>query len=154
MSTRPLHPGQEVILELPYSGVCMHLGVAGTRMRARLEPNAMVQLLDADGRAFSFPITAAEAGLDHDQDGWSSLVADPPAPRADPPDPLAGQLPADPPTAGHEHPAILEAISEPLAVADRHTWRGEVIDGPAGPLSWHPTLGYLSVPNPEPDEQP
>ena len=135
MSTRPLHPGQETILELPYSEVCMHLGVAGTRMRARLETNAMVQLLDADGRAFSFPITAAEAGLDHDQDGWSSVMVDPSA-------------------AGPEHRAILAAISEPLAVADRHTWRGEVIDGPAGPLSWHPTLGYLSVPNPEPDEQP
>ena len=40
-------------------------------------------------------------------------------------------------------------ISEPLAVADRHTWRGEVIDGPAGPLYWHPDLGYVSVPNPE-----
>jgi hypothetical protein len=159
MGTRPLQPNQETILELPYSEVCMHLGVAGTRMRARLEPNGMVQLLDTDGRAFSFPITAAEAGLDHDQDGWSSLVADPPAPRAadpraDPPAPLAGQRPAHSPAAGPEHPAILEAISEPLAVADQHTWRGEVIDGPAGPLYWHPTLGYLSVPNPEPDEQP
>ena len=52
-------------------------------------------------------------------------------------------------------PAVMVAtISEPLAVADRHNWRGEVIDGPAGPLYWHPTLGYLSVPNPEPDEQP
>jgi hypothetical protein len=147
MGTRPLQPNQETILELPYSEVCMHLGVAGTRMRARLEPNGMVQLLDADGRAFSFPITAAEAGLDHDQDGWSSLVADPP-------DPRAGQLPTDPPAAGLEHPAILDTINEPLAVADRHTWRGEVIDGPAGPLCWHPTLGYLSVPNPQPDQQP
>ena len=154
MSRRPLQPNQETILELPSSEVCLHLGVAGTRMRARLEPNGMVQLLDADGRAFSFPITAAEAGLDHDQDGWSSLVADPPDPHADPVDPVAGQRPADPPAADPEHPAILATISEPLAVADRHTWRGEVIDGPAGPLYWHPTLGYLSVPNPEPDEQP
>jgi hypothetical protein len=154
MSTRPLHPGQEVILELPYSEVCMHLRVAGTAMRARLEPDGMVQLLGADGRAFSFPITAAEAGLDHDHDGWSSLVADPPDPRTDPMHPVVDQLPADPPTAGPEHRAALDAISEPLAVADRHTWRGEVIDGPAGPLYWHPTLGYLSVPNAEPDEQP
>ena len=50
----------------------MHLRVAGTRMRARLQPNGMVQLLDADGRDVSFPITAAEAGLHHDQDGWST----------------------------------------------------------------------------------
>ena len=154
MSRRPLQPNQETILELPSSEVCLHLGVAGTRMRARLEPNGMVQLLDADGRAFSFPITAAEAGLGHDQNGWSSVMVDPPDLRADPMDPLAGQRPADPSAAGPEHRAILAAISEPLAVADRHTWRGEVIDGPAGPLYWHPTLGYLSVPNPEPDQQP
>ena len=96
MSTRPLHPGQETILELPYSEVCMHLGVAGTRMRARLEPNAMVQLLDADGRAFSFPITAAEAGLDHDQDGWSSLVTDPLAPLRRPPGPARRPAPSRP----------------------------------------------------------
>jgi hypothetical protein len=134
---RLIHPNQETILELPSSEVCLHLGVAGTRMRARLQPNGMVQLLDPAGRDFSFPITAAEAGLDHDQDGWYSVATDPP-------DPLTDQLPAD-----HEHRAALEAISEPLAIADRHTWRGEVIDGPAGPLYWHPDLGYLSVPDPE-----
>ena len=73
MGKRLIHPNQETILELPYSEVCMHLRVAGTRMRARLQPNGMVQLLDPDGRDFSFPITAAEAGLHHDQDGWSSV---------------------------------------------------------------------------------
>ena len=72
MGKRLIHPNQETILELPYSEVCMHLRVAGTRMRARLQPDGMVQLLDPDGRDFSFPITAAEAGLHHDQDGWSS----------------------------------------------------------------------------------
>jgi hypothetical protein len=152
MDKRLIHPNQEVTLQLPYSEVCLHLRVAGTRMRARLEPNGMVQLLDADGREVSFPITAAEAGLDHDQDGWYSVVADPPDLGADPVDPLADQLPADRPAADPEHREILDAISEPLAVADRHTWRGEVIDGPAGPLYWHPELGYLSVP--DPDSQP
>jgi hypothetical protein len=75
---RPIHPNQETILELPYSEICLHLGIAGTRMGARLQPNGMVQLLDADGRDFSFPITAAEAGLHHDQDGWSTPVTDRP----------------------------------------------------------------------------
>jgi hypothetical protein len=103
-------------------------------MRARLQPNGMVQLLDPDGRDVSFPITAAEAGLQHDQDGWSTPVTDPPV----------DQLPAD-----QEHQAVLDALSEPLAITDRHTWRGEVIDGPAGPLYWHPDLGYLSVPDPQ-----
>ena len=139
MGKRPIHPYQETILELPYSEVCMHLRVAGTRMRARLQPDGMVQLLGPDGRDFSFPITAAEAGLHRDQDGWSTLVTDPPDPLADPP-------------AGQDHRAVLDAVSEPLAIADRHRWRGAVIDGPAGPLSWHPTLGYLSVP--DPDSQP
>ena len=139
VAKRPIQPNQEIVLELPYSEVCMHLRVAGTRMRARLQPDGMVQLLDADGRDFSFPITAAEAGLHQDQDGWSTPVPDPP-------DPLANQLPA-----GQDHRAALEAVSEPLAIADRHTWRGEVIDGPAGPLYWHPTLGYLSVPDPDSD---
>jgi len=149
---RLLHPNQEVTLQLPYSEVCMHLRVAGTRMGARLLPGGMVQLLGADGREFSFPITAAEAGLDHDQDGWFSVVADPPDPLADPVDPLADQLPADPPAAGPQHRAVLEAISEPLAIGDRRTWRGAVIDGLAGPLSWHSELGYLAVP--DPDQQP
>ena len=137
VAKRPIHPNQETVLELPYSEVCMHLRVAGTRMRARLQPNGMVQLLDADGRDVSFPITAAEAGLHHDQDGWSSVVTDP----------LVDQLPAD-----LDHRSVLDAVSEPLAIADRHRWRGAVIDGPAGPLYWHPTLGYLSVP--DPDSQP
>ena len=132
MGKRLIHPNQETTLELPYSEVCMHLRVAGTRMRARLVADGMVQLLDPEGREFSFPITAAEAGLDHDHDGWFSVVADPPA--------------------DHEHRAVLEAVSEPLAIDDRHSWRGDIVDGPAGPIYWHPDLGYLSVP--DPDSQP
>jgi hypothetical protein len=134
---QPIHPDQEVVLELPYSEVCVHLRVAGTRVRARLQANGMVQLLDPDGREFSFPITAAEAGLDHDQHGWYRVVVDP----LDPP--------ADLPTTGPDHRAVLDAISDPLAIDDRHRWRGEVVDGPAGPLYWHPELGYLSVPDPD-----
>jgi hypothetical protein len=140
---RRIHPNQGTVLQLPYSEVCMHLRVAGTRMRARLQPGGMVQLLGADGRQFSFPITAAEAGLDHDHDGWYSVVADPPDPLSDPPDH------ADPRAAG-EHRAVLEAVSEPLDVGNH----GAAVDGPAGPLSWHPTLGDLAVPDPDPDEQP
>jgi hypothetical protein len=142
---RLIHPNQETTLQLPYSEVCMHLRVAGTRMRARLQPDGMVQLLEPDGRDYSFPITAGEADLHHDHDGWYSVVADPP-------DPLANQLPADLPATDQDHGAVLGAVSEPLAIEDRHTWRGEVILGPGGPLYWHPDLGYLSVP--DPDSQP
>ena len=135
MGKQLFHPNQELILELPYSEMCMHLRVAGTRMRARLLATGMVQQLDPEGREFSFPITAAEAGLQHDRDGWFSVVADPPGPPAD-----------------HEHRAVLEAVSEPLAIDDRHSWRGDIVDGPAGPLDWHQDLGDLSVP--DPDSQP
>lgn len=140
MGTQPIYPSQELVLRLPYSEVCMHLRVAGTRMRARLLADGMVQLLDQDGQEFSFPITAGEAGLHHDHHGWHSVAADPP-------DPLDDQPPAD--ATGDQHPAVLEAVSEPLTVTDRHTWRGDVIPGRGGPLYWHPELGYLSVPDPE-----
>jgi hypothetical protein len=142
MGTQPIHPGQELVLELPYSEVCMHLRVAGTRMRARLLPNGMVQLLQPDGREFSFPITAGEAGLHHDHDGWHRVAADPPEPPADQPAPNRS------PT-GDQHRAALEALSEPLAIEDPRVWRGDVIPGPGGPLYWHPELGYLAVPDPE-----
>jgi hypothetical protein len=133
---RPIRPNQETILQLPSSEVCMHLRVAGTRMRARLLETGMVQLLDPDGGDFSFPITAAEAGLHHDHDGWSSVVADPP-----------DQFPVEQPRADQDHRAVLETVSEPLAINDRATWRGDLVDGPAGSLFWHPDLGYLSVPD-------
>jgi hypothetical protein len=137
---RLIHPNQETILQLPYSEVCMHLHIAGARMRARLLANGMVQLLQPNGHQFSFPITAAEAGLDYDQHGWYSVVADPP----DPPHQ------ADPLTIG-EHRAALEAPSEPLAIPDRHRWGGAVVESP-GPLSWHPELGDPSGPDPDSDE--
>jgi hypothetical protein len=142
VGTQPIQPDQELVLELPYSEVCMYLRVAGTRMRARLLPGGMVQLLDPDGRAFSLPITAGEAGLHHDHDGWHRVAADPP-------NTLVEQPVADPFTTGDQQPVVLEAVSDPLAIEDPRVWRGDVIPGPAGPLYWHPELGYLSVPDPE-----
>jgi hypothetical protein len=144
---RLIAPNQEFTVQLPSSEVCMHLRVAGTRMHAQLLPNGMVQLLGPDGSPFSFPITAGEAGLDHDpHHGWY-LDTD------DPPDPPAGKLPTDTAT-GQPQPPILDAISQPLAIGDRYRWRGQVIDGPAGPLYWHSVLGYVSVPDPDPDPEP
>jgi hypothetical protein len=144
---RLIGPNQEFTVQLHFSEVCMHLRVAGTRMRARLEQGGMVQLLDPDGSPFSFPITAGEAGLDHDpHHGWY-LETD------DPPDQPTGELPAGT-EPGQPHPPVLDAIGQPLAIGDRHTWRGDVIDGPGGPLYWHPVLGYVSVPDPDPDPDP
>jgi hypothetical protein len=140
---RLIRPTEEFTIQLPYSEVCMHLRVAGTRMRARLQPNRMVQLLGPDGSDFSFPITDSEAGLYPDEQGAWLLTAD------EEPD-----QPEDPPTDlevvdRHRARMLLDPISEPLAAPDRHSWRGEAIDGPGGPLYWHPDLGYVSVPHPE-----
>jgi hypothetical protein len=139
---RLIRPTEEFTIQLPYSEVCMHLRVAGTRMRARLQPNRMVQLLYPDGTDFSFPITDSEAGLYTDEHGAWLLTADEEPDQ--PEDPLA-----DPEVANqHRARTLLDPLSEPLAVPDRHTWRGEKVDGPGGPLYWHPDLGYVSVPHP------
>jgi hypothetical protein len=50
-------------LRLPYSEVCVHMHVAGKVMFGELD-GCMVQLIDDDGRPFSFPITKGEAGWD------------------------------------------------------------------------------------------
>lgn len=50
-------------LEMPYSEVCMHMGIAGqTMLAAETASGLMVQLYDEQGRPFSFPITKGEAG--------------------------------------------------------------------------------------------
>lgn len=144
MGKRLIRPNEEFTTTLPFSEVCMHLRVAGTQMRARLEPNRMVQLLGPDGSEFSIPITDSEAGLlTNDQGVWLLTDDDEPAQ-------LVEEHPSDPAAAAqHRARKALDAISEPLAVPDPHAWRGEVIDGPAGPLHWHPDLGYVAVPDPE-----
>jgi hypothetical protein len=147
VGTRLIRPTEEFTTQLPFSEVCMHLRVAGTQMRARLEPNQMVQLLHPDGSQFSFPITAAEAGLETDGQGaWLTTVDPNPAwPAHD--------RPTDPEPGVQQDPRrLLEGLSEPLDIGDRHTWRGEVIQGPGGPLYWHPDLGYVSAPVQDDDE--
>jgi hypothetical protein len=144
---RLIRPTEEFTTQLPFSEICMHLRVAGTRMRARLEPNQMVQLLQPDGSQFSFPITAAEAGLETDGQGaWLTTAGhDPDWPARD--------LPTDPEVGAQQDPQrLLDRLSEPLALGDRQTWRGDTIQGPGGPLHWHPDLGYVSAP--DQDDQP
>ncbi len=60
--------GERVRVRLPHSEVCMHLRVAGqVREVEVLEHGA--QILDEDGRRFSFPITHGEAGIFRDEGG-------------------------------------------------------------------------------------
>lgn len=51
------------LLEMPWTEVCMHLGVAGRLMWAAPVDDDMAQLYDPDGAIFSTPILRAEAGL-------------------------------------------------------------------------------------------
>jgi hypothetical protein len=146
MAKRLIRPTEEFAIELPFSEVCMHLRVAGTRMRARLEPNQMVQLLQPDGSPFSFPITAGEAGLEID--GRGAWLASDDEGHWSVPDRAADTAVDDQP----DPRRLLDSLSESLDVPDRRSWRGEVLDGPGGPLYWHPDLGYLSAPGP--DDEP
>ncbi len=57
--------GDVVRVELPYSEVCMYMGIAGQERDVRIvgEDYPCAQVLNADGSEFSFPITLGEAGV-------------------------------------------------------------------------------------------
>lgn len=53
-----------LVIAMPYSEVCMHMGIAGKGMLVEPLDNGMAQLYDPDtGAAFSAPITKGEAGI-------------------------------------------------------------------------------------------
>ena len=56
---------QVAIVTLPYSEVCMHMGIAGQQWTVKDVGGHMAQLYDADGKPYSFPITWGEAGVYH-----------------------------------------------------------------------------------------
>lgn len=60
-----LEVGDRVFMTLPYSEVCVHLGVADRVMEVEVREHG-AQLLK-DGRPLSFPITWGEAGIYTDQ---------------------------------------------------------------------------------------
>ncbi|MFJ8699485.1 hypothetical protein [Streptomyces ardesiacus] len=60
--TDPIKVGDVVTLELPYSEVCMFLGVAGQTRSIRVTEHG-AQILNEDGSNFSYPVTHGEAGL-------------------------------------------------------------------------------------------
>ena len=68
------NPGHQVLIECPYSEVCMHMQVAGKTMWAELrlcpEGCDSVQLYRLDGSVFSGPITPGEAGFYQDNGGY------------------------------------------------------------------------------------
>jgi hypothetical protein len=54
-----------LVVELPYSEVCMHLGVAGQRWRVMPLANGMAQLITPTGDLYSMPCTRGELGVPH-----------------------------------------------------------------------------------------
>lgn len=60
--------GERVRVRLPYSEVCMHLRVAGQVREVEVLENG-AQILDENGRRFSFPVTHGEAGIFRDAGG-------------------------------------------------------------------------------------
>jgi hypothetical protein len=74
-----LSPGDTVRVELPYSEACLHLKVAGAVHDVELLRDGsglgMAQVLDDDGRPYSFPITPGEAGIYMDRRGFYTYPA-------------------------------------------------------------------------------
>jgi hypothetical protein len=74
MPKRYVQPGDVVRLELPCSEVCMHMRVAETIRRVRVEPGGRwgpsAQILNDSGTCFSIPILMSEAGFYRDGAGW------------------------------------------------------------------------------------
>lgn len=60
---------QMVETEMPFSEVCMHMRVAGQRMKACLLNDRFVQLFRDNGQFFSFPILRGEAGFHQEESG-------------------------------------------------------------------------------------
>jgi hypothetical protein len=63
-----VQPGDTVRVELPYSEVCMHMQVAGQARLVQVTDGRypMAQILNEDGRVFSFPVGLGEAGFYQD----------------------------------------------------------------------------------------
>lgn len=57
-----IHVGDKIKAIMPWSEVCMHLGVAGKTMTCEILSRG-VQLYDENGTKFSFPISHGEAGF-------------------------------------------------------------------------------------------
>ena len=65
MTKRSVKTGQRYKGTMPHSEVCLHMGIAGKEMLFEvLEAGTpLVQLYDAEGRQFSFPVLLGEAGV-------------------------------------------------------------------------------------------
>lgn len=73
--------GDKVLLEIPFSEVCMSMRVAGKPMYVELQAttwnSVCAQLYSLDGKPYSFPITSGEAGIYQDSDGYYCYPVNP-----------------------------------------------------------------------------
>ncbi len=63
-------PGESALITLPYSEVCMSMGVAGRTISVQLSLDGRMAQLYRNGRKFSAPITYGEAGIYRDGAGY------------------------------------------------------------------------------------
>jgi hypothetical protein len=70
MPKTPVNLDQMVEVTLPYSEVCVHMKVAGKRMKVKLQTPWQAQLFTMEGEPFSFPIAPGEAGIYSDSTGF------------------------------------------------------------------------------------
>lgn len=68
--------GDTVRVKLPYSEVCMHMGLAGQERDVRIEEH-MAQILNLDGSPYSLPVTWGEAGIFRDAEGPYTTTVQP-----------------------------------------------------------------------------
>ena len=69
-----LQAGQRYCVCLPYSEVCMHMQVAGKIAEIELSEYLGAAQIHMNGKPFSSPILACEAGVFEDEDGKYAYV--------------------------------------------------------------------------------
>jgi hypothetical protein len=66
-----IRPGEYAQVEIGFSEVACHLGIAGKTMTVKLlDDGRMAQVYDANERKYSAPITYGEAGIYRDAAGF------------------------------------------------------------------------------------
>jgi hypothetical protein len=76
-----LVPGETVMVELPYSEVCMHMQIAGAAhevelIRENRSGLAMAQILDGSRRPLGGAVTPGEAGIYCDNSGYYAYAVE------------------------------------------------------------------------------
>ncbi len=64
---RYMNIGDEAVVKIPHSEVCMHMGIAGQSLKTKLVSSRSVQIYK-NNQPFSSPVLTGEAGYFHEND--------------------------------------------------------------------------------------